>query len=341
MSGVEIHLIISVAIHLFVTVIAIYLSRQTKYSALWICCVIALSMLSAERILQLCSFDGIYISPYLFAWIGIIASFSLSVSVVCARFLVNYADRMAAQRRIFDNKLMSAVLRTEERSRAQFSRELHDGLGPLLSSAKMSLSTLSTENMTDKDRETMRNTQRVIDEAIRSLREISNNLSPHVLNNFGLARGINNFVERVATMHNVNIAFRTKLRTERFDPNVEVILYRVTCELINNSLKHSGCSNIDIELTLQNNRLLLNYSDNGCGFSLGDVAERGMGLSNIRSRISSIGGLLSLDSEVGSGMKAFVEVATDSTVVRLPENLITGRKRRNRNAKRENKHRTC
>ena len=187
----------------------------------------------------------------------------------------------------------------------------------------------------------MRNTQRVIDEAIRSLREISNNLSPHVLNNFGLARGINNFVERVATMHNVNIAFRTKLRTERFDPNVEVILYRVTCELINNSLKHSGCSNIDIELTLQNNRLLLNYSDNGCGFSLGDVAERGMGLSNIRSRISSIGGLLSLDSEVGSGMKAFVEVATDSTVVRLPENLITGRKRRNRNAKRENKHRTC
>lgn len=337
MSSVEILLIISIVIQLFATGIAIYLTNQTKYSALWICCVIALAMLSVERVFQLCIFDGAHISPYLQAWIGIIASFSLSVSVICARFLVNYVERMSAQRRLFEKKLMSAVLRTEERSRAQFSRELHDGLGPLLSSAKMSLSTLSTEDMNDKDRETLRNTAQVIDEAIRSLREISNNLSPHVLNNFGLARGISNFVERIVTMHKVDIAFRTKLRTERFDPNVEVIIYRVTCELINNSLKHSGCSTIDVELILQDNKLILSYVDNGCGFSPQEAAERGMGLSNIRSRISSIGGHLSITSEVGSGMSAYIEVATDSTQVRRPENVMR-RRRLFRDAKREDKH---
>lgn len=337
MSSVEILLIISIVIQLFATGIAVYLTNQTKYIALWICCVIALAMLSVERVLQLCIFDGTSISPYLQAWIGIIASISISVSVICARFLVNYVERMTAQRRLFENKLMSAVLRTEERSRAEFSRELHDGLGPLLSSAKMSISTLSTDNMNDRDRETLRNTAQVIDEAIRSLREISNNLSPHVLNNFGLARGINNFVERIVTIHNVDITFRTKLRTERFDPNVEVILYRVTCELINNSLKHSGCTAIDVELTLQANRLRLNYSDNGCGFSISDAAERGMGLSNIRSRISSLGGHLSLESEEGHGMRAFIEVATDSTQVRHPENLMR-RRRLFGDAKREDKH---
>jgi signal transduction histidine kinase len=337
MSSVEILLIISIVIQLFATGIAVYLTNQTKYIALWICCVIALAMLSVERVLQLCIFDGTSISPYLQAWIGIIASISISVSVICARFLVNYVERMTAQRRLFENKLMSAVLRTEERSRAEFSRELHDGLGPLLSSAKMSISTLSTDNMNDRDRETLRNTAQVIDEAIRSLREISNNLSPHVLNNFGLARGINNFVERIVTIHNVDITFRTKLRTERFDPNVEVILYRVTCELINNSLKHSGCTAIDVELTLQANRLRLNYIDNGCGFSISDAAERGMGLSNIRSRISSLGGHLSLESEEGHGMRAFIEVATDSTQVRHPENLMR-RRRLFGDAKREDKH---
>ena len=337
MSSVEILLIISIAIQLFATGIAVYLTNQTKYSALWICCVIALAMLSVERVFQLCTFDGVLVSPYLQAWIGIVASFSISVSVICARFLVNYVERMSAQRRLFENKLMSAVLRTEERSRAEFSRELHDGLGPLLSSAKMSLSTLSTDNMNDRDRETLRNTAQVIDEAIRSLREISNNLSPHVLNNFGLARGINNFVERIVTIHNVDITFRTKLRAERFDPNVEVILYRVTCELINNSLKHSQCTVIDVELKLQDNKLQLSYNDNGCGFSLQEASERGMGLSNIRSRVSSLGGVLTLESEKGCGMRAFIEVATDSTQVRLPENLMR-RRRLFGDAKRDDKN---
>jgi signal transduction histidine kinase len=111
----------------------------------------------------------------------------------------------------------------------------------------------------------------------------------------------------------------------------------VTCELINNSLKHSGCTAIDVELTLQANRLRLNYIDNGCGFSISDAAERGMGLSNIRSRISSLGGHLSLESEEGHGMRAFIEVATDSTQVRHPENLMR-RRRLFGDAKREDKH---
>lgn len=313
MEGIKALLIIAIVIQTFAAIIALTLVKHTKYYVLWICYALSLGMLIAERYSQLLDIEGEGISLHLQSWMGVGISVSFLICVVCARLLVTHVDRMTMQRRVLENKLMTAVLRTEERSRAEVSRELHDGLGPLLSSAKMSLSALSKEGMTDKDKATLRNTALVIDEAIRSLREISNNLSPHMLNNFGLARGIKNFVDRVASLHDVKIEFRTKLRTERFDANIEVIIYRVTCELINNSLKHAKCKNIGIELTVDGGNVVLNYRDDGCGFSLHDVKDRGMGISNINSRVSSLSGQFVLDSQPGKGMTARVEIATDST----------------------------
>ena len=317
MSGVEILIIVAIVMQSIATVIALLLVNQTKYSALWICCIIGLSMLTVERVLQLMTFGGHEISDLTLAWVGIIVSLSFSIGVVCARFLVRHVDLVTLHRRLLENRLMTAVLRTEERSRASFSRELHDGLGPLLSSAKMSLSALSNVELNDRDRKTLQNTTAVIDEAIRSLREISNNLSPHILNNFGLARGIKHFVDRVASMHDVAIQFNTTLRDQRFDSNIEVILYRVVCELINNSLKHSGCSRILFSLELHSDMLHLDYSDNGCGFSQSEVQDSGMGLSNINSRISSLGGSFTLDSSRGHGMSAHAEVSIDSSMAHL------------------------
>ena len=314
MSGVEILMIVAIVIQTIATIIALLLVNETKYRVLWVCCIIGLTILSTERILQLMSFDGTYISGLTYAWVGIFASLFFSASVVCARLLVTHVDRMSIERRLLENRLMTAVLRTEERSRANFSRELHDGLGPLLSSAKMSLSALSKVDLSERDRQTLRNTSAVIDEAIRSLREISNNLSPHALNNFGLMRGIKNFVERTQAIHPTTIRFTTNMNNERFDSNIEVILYRVTCELINNSLKHAACDQIDIELTLVNERIVLEYYDNGRGFSPRDMESVGMGLSNIKSRISSLNGTFTLNSSPGAGMHARASVSINSAI---------------------------
>lgn len=314
MSGVEILMIVAIVIQTIATIIALLLVNETKYRVLWVCCIISLTILSTERILQLMSFDGTYISGLTYAWIGIFASLFFSASVICARLLVTHVDRMAIERRLLENRLMTAVLRTEERSRANFSRELHDGLGPLLSSAKMSLSALSKVDLSERDRQTLRNTSAVIDEAIRSLREISNNLSPHVLNSFGLMRGVKNFVERTQAIHPTAIRFTTNMNNERYDSNIEVILYRVTCELINNSLKHAACDQIDVELTLANERIVLEYYDNGRGFSPRDMESVGMGLSNIKSRISSLNGTFTLNSSPGAGMHARASVSINSAI---------------------------
>ena len=314
MSGVEILMIIAIVMQIVAVIISLRLIRETKYSALWISCIITLLALCSERFMQLKAFDGYIISDYTFAWVGIIVSLGISLCVVCARILFNHVERMSYHRRLLENRLLTAVLRTEERSRSSFSRELHDGLGPLLSSAKMSLSSLQKSELSDKERATLQNTVAVIDEAIRSLREISNNLSPHVLNSFGLARGIKNFVDRTVALHNVKIEFITPLRGERFDSNIEVIIYRVICELINNSLKHSSCTTINISLTLNNGRIAVVYSDNGCGFSYKESLNSGMGLSNMKSRISSLGGSLRFNSKPGSGMSAHFEVSVNGNM---------------------------
>ena len=326
-------MIVSILMQVGAMIIAIFLVNKTKYMALWICCILSLALLCIERFFQLREFAGYDVSDLAFAWVGIVVSLSFSICVLCARFLVDHVDYVSRERRILEHRLLTAVLRTEERQRASFSRELHDGLGPLLSSAKMSLTALQRADLTDKDRVMLQNSTAVIDEAIRSLREISNNLSPHILNNFGLARGVKNFVDRLQPMHPIPIRFVTTLGEQRYDSNVEVVIYRVICELINNSLKHSSCTTINISLTLNNGRIAVVYSDNGCGFSYKESMNMGMGLSNMKSRISSLGGSLRFSSKPGYGMSAHFEVSTNGNIPQPTKRKQRRIKRLERNGK--------
>jgi signal transduction histidine kinase len=222
-----------------------------------------------------------------------------------ARRLVEYIDRLIFQNSLTAKRILSTILRTEEKERSRFSKELHDGLGPLLSSAKMSLSVLSAEGRSERDAEIIGNTTHVIDEAIRSLREISNNLSPHVLGEFGLGRGIANFVGRLSGIHPATrIDYHTNLQGERFDTDVEVILYRVICELVSNSLRHAGASVVSLSLHYDGAGLTLDYGDDGRGFNPAADGAPGMGLSNISSRINTLGGELDIRSSRGEGMHA-------------------------------------
>ncbi|MCM1150826.1 MAG: sensor histidine kinase [Alistipes sp.] len=308
---IKILLVISILVQSLATVYALRLVRATKYNSVWILFVVGFSLLSVERLVQLLLACEVEVVPrWWFAYLGIVISVCLSIGVVYAHKLFKYIARLNRQRQLLNRRILNAVLRAEEKARSRFSKELHDGLGPLLSSAKMSLSALAREERTPEQREIIDNTTYVIDEAIRSLREISNNLSPHVLNDFGLARGVQHFIDRSAAMHNVKIRFTTNLRTERYDKDVEVILYRVICELINNSLKHAGCTTVNLSLSLAGTSLLLDYSDNGRGFDPQAMMDCGMGLSNIASRINSLGGAFEIVSSKGKGMRASIRVAT-------------------------------
>lgn len=308
---IKILLVIAIIIQCVATGYALRLVRTTKYNSVWILFIVGFSLLSVERLVQLLAVSGFRVEPrWWFGYLGIVISVCLSIGVMYAHKLFKYIDRLNRQRQLLNKRILTAVLRTEEKARSRFSKELHDGLGPLLSSARMSLSALSREERSPEQREIIDNTTYVIDEAIRSLREISNNLSPHVLNDFGLARGVQNFIDKSAAMHDVKIRFTTNLRTERYDTDVEVILYRVICELINNSLKHASCTAVNLSLSQNGTELALDYTDNGRGFNPRAVMDCGMGLSNISSRINSLGGTFDISGAKGKGMRAAIRVNT-------------------------------
>ena len=311
---IKILLVISIVVQCVATGYALRLVRTTKYNSVWILFIVGFSLLSVERLIQLLVESGVeVISRWWFAYLGIVISVCLSIGVMYAHKLFKYIDRLNRQRSLLNKRILTAVLRTEEKARSRFSKELHDGLGPLLSSAKMSLTALSREEHNAEQQEIIANTTYVIDEAIRSLREISNNLSPHVLNDFGLARGVQNFIDKSAAMHDVKIRFTTNLRGERYDTDIEVILYRVICELINNSLKHAACTEVNLSLSQNGPELALDYSDNGRGFNPQAMMDCGMGLSNITSRIQSLKGTISIESARTQGMHAHISVNVKHT----------------------------
>ena len=310
---IKILLVIAIVIQCVATGYALRLVRTTKYNSVWILFIVGFSLLTIERLVQLLMDLGVEVVPrWWFGYLGVTVSICLSIGVMYAHKLFRYIDRLNHQRTLLNKRILTAVLRTEEKARSRFSKELHDGLGPLLSSAKMSLTALSRDEHNAEQREIIDNTTYVIEEAIRSLREISNNLSPHVLNDFGLARGVQNFIDKSVAMHDVKIRFTTNLRSERYDTDVEVILYRVVCELVNNSLKHSGCTEINLSLSKSGDTLALDYTDNGRGFNPAAVTDCGMGLSNIASRINSLNGRFDITSAKGVGMQAKIRVSTQA-----------------------------
>ncbi|MFI3331024.1 MAG: histidine kinase [Rikenellaceae bacterium] len=307
----KILLILSVVLQLFAAFSAIGLIRHTKYNAAWILFTIALTLMAALRFgeyIQISGARDLHLPADFFIWIGGFTSLCFAGGVLLVRRLLKLLQRSDVIARITQRRILNTVIQTEEKERARFSKDLHDGLGPLLSSAKMSLSALERTSDESQRELILNNTYNVINEAIISLREISNNLSPHVLMDFGLEKAIAAFIEKSQAKASFKIDLRSNLKDMRFDNNVEVVVFRVVCELLNNSFKHSGGDEISLELSYRENIISISYADNGCGFSLEGQDELGMGLSNISSRVNSLKGEVDIHSTPENGMSALVKI---------------------------------
>lgn len=313
----KILIIISILLQLIAVVVAIRLTRLTRYNVSWMLFTLSLVLMCVLRVIE---FSGVIgwrqwrLPEHFIVWVGVFTSLCFAIGMFYVSKIINSIRRLDYQRKLTERRILRTVIRTEEKERQNFSKELHDGLGPLLSSAKMSLAELSKTCMNEDDKRLLVSTSHIMDEAIRSIREISNKLSPHTLESFGLSRAVSSFLNKTVVIHQsegVKIDFKTNLNSERFDHNVEVILYRVIGELINNSLKHSGGTLLTLAMMFDGRTITIDYSDNGCGFDPSAVLDTGMGLSNMTSRIHSLKGTIVIRSERNQGMSAHITVNTD------------------------------
>lgn len=307
-------LILTIALQFASTLIAIRLIKRTKFNSAWILFAIAMLFVNAQLIygLVLLFKTKTIVYTQIMIWSIIIISLCLSVGVFYLEKIISYIEAVVRYRRIYEKKVISSMIGAEERERQRIAKELHDGIGPLLSSAKMSLSFTSRKETSEDTRLSMLSgIEEVIDESIRSVCEISNNLSPNVLNSFGLVRAINNFINKLTLPPMIEIKFTANIRKDRYNPETEIILYRICCELINNAIKHSKGTRMQLLMTSTKGKLTLRFNDNGIGFDYKGIMagdKRGLGLSNIENRVDYLGGKIEVISSKETGTETIIVV---------------------------------
>jgi PAS domain S-box-containing protein len=206
-----------------------------------------------------------------------------------------------------ENKILTVVIETEEKERQRFAQELHDGIGPLLSTVNMYIQwLLKPKSQADKIK-TLEKINDIVKEAHESIHQIAFNLSPHVLRHFGFIEALNVFIEKVKEFTSISIIFKPEVN---FVNKIitETILYRILTECITNTIKHADASEISIVFSENEDKLIVNYSDNGKGFNINDIDKNGLGLLNMQNRIKSINGIFRIESSLGKGTKIFIEV---------------------------------
>lgn len=308
-------LVISIVLQIIAASIALGFMKMTKYRLSWILLSLSFAFMAVRKIIQL--FEYFRGEPseawqMLDEWIGVVISVMIIVGVILIREIFYSLKRAEIERLRTEKRVLNAIINTEENERKRFAKDLHDGLGPLLSTVKMSLSALSSKITDNSGTIVLNNINLLVNEALSTIKDVSNNLSPHVLSNFGLASALSAFTSKINLAKLVEVDFKSNMEGVRLENDKEVVLYRAACELINNSIRHSGASRIDIELHRHEKIVTLQFSDNGRGFDTASLSREeniGMGLSNIETRVKTVEGVFVIESAPGRGTSALIKVS--------------------------------
>jgi signal transduction histidine kinase len=307
-------LIISIVLQIIAASIAFGFMKLTKYRLSWILLSLSFVFMAVRKIIQLIEyFRGTPSQTWqmIDEWIGVLISFFIIFGVILIREIFYSLKRAEIDRTRTEKRVLNAIINTEENERRRFAKDLHDGLGPLLSTVKMSLSSLGERIKDQSGTEILNNANYLVNESLNTIKDISNNLSPHVLSNFGLASAIGAFTTKINQTKAIEVEFKSNMENQRLENDKEVVIYRAVCELINNAIRHSGASRIEIELNKHEKFVTLQFYDNGRGFELSTLARednKGMGLSNIETRIKTVEGVFVLESTPGKGTSALIKV---------------------------------
>lgn len=199
----------------------------------------------------------------------------------------------------------SALIQGQEEERTRLSQDIHDGVGPLLTSIKLQLGELKIEEE-EKNR-----LKTLIDDTITEMRRVSYNLMPSVLLDFGAGAAIKNMLEALSKSKKYNIVYLddTKKSASKLNKEINVALYRIAQETVNNAIKHASATEIKISLTEFDDKVCFFIADNGIGFK--DKQSRndfsGKGLKNISERAALLNGEIFITSD-GQGTSIEVEI---------------------------------
>ncbi len=216
-----------------------------------------------------------------------------------------YIQDLEKERQLVATK---SVLKGEESERSRMARDLHDGLGGLLSGVKINLSAMKGNSiLTSENAQAFDHAIKLLDTSISELRRVAHNLMPETLNHYGLKTALNDFIAEMSKNPSTELTFSFFGADIRFESQLELTAFRIAQELVNNALKHSGAAKIDLQLIADVDRICIQVVDNGKGFDTKGKSGDGKGLVSIRDRVTANNGRFEIESTPGEGTEATVE----------------------------------
>ena len=213
-------------------------------------------------------------------------------------------DKLKQAHRI---SMLSATLEGQEQERIRLARDLHDGLGGLLSAVKMDLSGLTTLVTAPKQSAIIGKTLHHLDTAVDELRRIAKSMMPEVLLTYGLGEATKEYCNSLQKS-GIPVICQIFHYKNDMNANRQVTLYRIMQELVNNGVKHASATQILVQLQQSGNSIYLTVEDNGLGFDKVQMSQlKGAGLANIQSRVEMLQGKLEVESTPGTGASFSVE----------------------------------
>ena len=204
-----------------------------------------------------------------------------------------------------------AVLKGEEQERTRLAKDLHDGLGGLLSGIKYSFQNMKDNLiLTPENAQTFERSLDMLDSSIHEMRSVAHNLMPESLFKFGLDTALNDYCSVIDNSGIVALNYQSfGLKNADLEQSLTVSVYRIIQELVNNVVKHSRAQHALVQVTLDESQVLIDVEDNGKGFEAEELNNlKGIGWTNIRSRIEFLKGTFSLKSEIGKGTVVHIEI---------------------------------
>ncbi|MFN8278587.1 MAG: sensor histidine kinase [Chitinophagales bacterium] len=239
--------------------------------------------------------------------IGLLFVISALISfLLYQRYRRRQEERMQEALRVQREAQTRAVLQAEEEERQRIGIELHDGVGQLLSALKLNLSLQDAAADASNLPLPIHQAMQLADEAVKEVRQISHNLMPSALVQYGLEQAVRTFISKINS-HQLRVHLHIEGLETRLNPTTETVLFRVLQELLTNVIRHANATEVTIQLIRFQQEVTLMVEDNGVGFDQNKL-EEGLGIRNIRSRVTFLHGQVQFDAHPGKGTTVTVEL---------------------------------
>lgn len=212
-----------------------------------------------------------------------------------------------------EHQLVAAqsLMKGQEEERSRLAKDLHDGVGGLLSGVKLSLSNMKGNVfLSEENAEAVTTIIAQLDSSITELRRVSHNMMPEALIKYGLKEALENYCEGIDQSGPLNIRLQTYGLEQRMEQDTEIILYRIVQELLNNVIRHADAKEVLIQLVREAGRFSLTVEDDGRGFDTKRPEYKaGAGLQNIQARAGYLNGVVDIRTRPGEGTSITIEGA--------------------------------